>query len=137
MERVITVGGARITAEVRAGYLFLVESGRIRTLRELRDYLGEMEALMRDSGLRRALVDARDEEGGNAPDLIAAMWDWLESEHGFARVAYVLGSEITTARVNMTALSRQVPVRAFTSVPDAIAWLLRTSVRPPPSAGPA
>ncbi len=147
----IELAQAQVEVEERAGYLFIVESGQLRTLRELHAYTSAVSAVVTESGIDRAIIDARGEVGDPPPEVRAAMWEWLSSpDQGFKLVAFILPTEMAVARVNMTALSRRAPVRAFHSVQEAQRWLTRgprassllampadrPSSRPPPLDGP-
>ncbi|MCS6797411.1 MAG: hypothetical protein NZ898_02580 [Myxococcota bacterium] len=124
-------GRACVEIEARPGYLHVVESGRLESLDELRAYLRTLEDCIARTGLRRAIIDARGEEpGASRPDLVREMWRWLGSPAAFQKVAYVLPDPLAVARVNMTALAKRRPVRAFDNVPEAAAWLLRTTLLP-------
>lgn len=117
---------ASIEIEERPGYLFVVEKGQLRDLGEVRRYTLEMETIIAATGIDRAIIDARGEIGSPPQDVRDAMWDWLSApQRGFALIAFVLPSEMAVARVNMTALSRRAPVRAFESVQTAQRWLMR------------
>lgn len=127
---VIQLPRGRVEVEERAGFLFIVEQGELRDLRELEAYIAQLEKLIEKTGLRRAIIDARGERGDPPADVRRAMWDWLAAPNrGLSQVAFVLPSEMAVARVNMTALSQKAPVRAFDSVQQAQRWLLRP-VRP-------
>jgi hypothetical protein len=123
---IIQLARAVIEVEKRNGYLFLVETGQLGSVREVLAYANAMQEVIAKSGIDRAVIDARGEEGDPPPEVRAAMWEWLAApDRGFAKVAFVLSSEMAVARVNMTALSRKAPVRAFDSVHAATRWLTR------------
>jgi hypothetical protein len=118
---------ARVEIEERAGYLYIVETGTLKTVAEVGVYAAKMEAVMARTGKVRAIIDARDETSDNAPaEVRNAMWEWLVgSGRAFQMVAFILPSEMAVARVNMTALSRRAQVRAFENVQEAQRWLTR------------
>jgi hypothetical protein len=123
---VISLPQAQIEVEERDGYLFVVESGQLRNRVELRQYIEAMEAVVRRTGIRHAVIDARGEVGDPPPEVRDAMWRWLlDPDRGFTIIAFVLPTEMAVARVNMTALSRGAQVRAFDSVFAAQRWLQR------------
>lgn len=133
-----------VEVEERPGYLFIVESGRITGMTDVRRYQSEVDRIVRSSGLRRALIDARGEVGEPAPEVRQAMWDWLlDAERSFDVVAFVLPEGMVTARVNMTALSRGANLRAFETMSAAQRWLARggrttvADMRPPSSQPPS
>jgi hypothetical protein len=126
--QVIELTHASIEVEERNGYLFIVEKGWVRSIEEVHAYTRAMEDVIAKTGIDRAMIDARD-DGEPPPEVRKAMWDWLGSDRGFAAVAFVIGSEMGVARVNMTALSRKMAARAFDNVQQATRWLTR-SARP-------
>lgn len=126
LRHVIELPQASIEVEGRTGYLFVVETGQLRSVREVEIYAREMEALIARSGVDKAVIDARGEIGDPPPEVREAMWEWLVApDRGFTTIAFVLPSEMAVARVNMTALSRRVAIRAFDSVQQAQRWLMR------------
>jgi hypothetical protein len=137
-------GSATLTA--RADYLLVVEHGTLSTADEVLRYVTELEMAGQRFHLRRLLVDARSEIDGaeSRGEASGAMWRWIRSQRVFDLIGYVLRDEMTIARVNMTALSERLPVRAFGAVADGHRWLARarpsstalTAVRPVPSSMP-
>ncbi len=122
----IELGRAVVEIEERPGYLLVVETGRLTSLADLRVYHGELERIVRQRKVTRALIDARGEVGDAPPDVREAMWDWLlDPARGFEVVAFVLHASVAVTRVNMTALSRGANLRAFESVSEAQRWLAR------------
>lgn len=123
---IISLPAAQVEIEPRDGYLFVVESGQLRNMAELRRYTDAMDDAVRRTGLTTAVIDARGEIGDPPQSVRDAMWAWLmDPGRGFSVIAFVLPSEMAVARVNMTALSQQVSVRAFDSVFAAQRWLRR------------
>ncbi len=119
-------GSATVTA--RADYLLVVEHGTLSTAEEVHRYLTELEMASQRFHLRRLLIDARSEtteESASAGDARAATWRWIRTQRAFDQIAYVLRDEMTIARVNMTALSERLPIRAFTAVADGHRWVAR------------
>lgn len=130
IREVIQLTSAVIEIEERNGYLFLVESGQLVSVREVGAYANALQALIMKTNIHRAVIDSRGEVGDPPPEVRAAMWDWLcATDRGFAKVAFVLASEMAIARVNMTALSRRAPVRAFDNIQTATRWLMRETRR--------
>lgn len=126
LRETIALPHARIEVEGRAGFVYLVESGTLKSVREVEAYADAMEDLIARTGLFRAIIDARGEVGDPPPEVRAAMWEWLAAHNrGFQMVAFILPSEMAVARVNMTALSKRAPVRAFESLQQAQRWLVR------------
>jgi hypothetical protein len=130
LRQILELPSASVEIEERAGYLFVVEKGQLRDLADLRQYVQHMDAVIASTGIDRAIIDARGEVGSPPEEVRGAMWDWLcASTRGFSLVAFVLPSEMAVARVNMTALARRAPVRAFDSVQSAQRWLVRGGSR--------
>lgn len=123
---VIELPHALIEVEARPGYLFIIETGSLETLSELRRYTARLDAMAERLERTKALIDARGEVGDPSPEIRKAMWEWLTAhERTFERVAFVLATEMAVARVNMTALSRRAPLRAFDAIHAGQRWLLR------------
>lgn len=126
LRRTIELAHAQIEVEERSGYLYVVETGQLRNLRELNAYTAAMDEIVAKGGVDKAIIDARGEVGDPPAEVRNAMWDWLSApDRGFTLVAFILPSEMAVARVNMTALSKRAPVRAFQSVQEAQRWLTR------------
>lgn len=118
-------GSATMTA--RADYLLVVEHGTLTTSDEVLRYVTELELAGQRFKLRRVLVDARSEtdQAESRGDARGTMWRWIRSQRTFDLIGYVLRDEMTIARVNMTALSERLSVRAFSAVADGHRWLAR------------
>ncbi len=116
---------SRIHVDVRDGYIHVVAVGILRDLDEVAEHNDLMERLMTTHGTRRTIIDARGQTGEPRPEVRAAVWDWFRSERAFELVAYVVAEndEMKAARVNMTALSLGMGLRAFTSVIEAHRFL--------------
>jgi hypothetical protein len=138
-------GSATLTA--RADYLLVVEHGTLVTSAEVLRYVTELDGAGQRYHLRRLLVDARSEsdEAESRGDARSAMWRWIRTQKTFDMIGFVLRDEMTIARVNMTALSERLVVRAFIAVADGHRWLARArpsstaipaAVRPAPSSVP-
>jgi len=118
-------GSATLTA--RADYLLVVEHGTLTTRAEVNRYTSELETAAVRFQLRRLLVDARSEtsEGAGQGESRAAMWSWIRSQRTFEMIGFVLVDQMMIARVNMTALSEKLPLRAFDAVAEGHRWLAR------------
>lgn len=116
---------SRIHVDVRDGYIHLVAVGVLRDLDEVDEHNRLMEKLIEQYDAHRAIVDARGQTGEPTPEVRAAVWDWFRSDKSFELVAYVVpdSAEMKAARVNMTALSLGMSLRAFTSVVEAHRFL--------------
>ncbi len=133
----LTNGSATLTA--RADYLLVIEHGTLMTGEEVLRYVTEVETAGQRFQLRRLLVDARSETDDDDArgEARAAMWRWIRTQRAFDGIGYVLRDEMMIARVNMTALSERLPVRAFSAVAEGHRWLARprgTSTTSMPSA---
>jgi hypothetical protein len=134
----LTSGSATLTA--RADYLLVVEHGTLASSDEVLRYVTELETASARYKLRRLLVDARSETDATESrgDARSAMWRWIRAQRSFEMIGFVLRDDMTIARVNMTALSERLPVRAFLAVADGHRWLakLRSSSTAIPQARP-
>lgn len=125
----IQIGGAHISVQRRPGYLYLIESGHISNRAELAAYCDAIDALVKRTDCRRALVDTRDESQAPAAEEIREeLWKWHASDRGFEAMAVLLNDPMIVVRINMTALSHGACLKAFTQATDAQRWL--RSVRP-------
>jgi hypothetical protein len=111
----------------RADYLLVVEHGTLASGEEALRYVTELELAGQRFHLRRLLVDARSEvdEIDARGDARGTMWRWIRTQRVFDLIGYVLRDEMTIARVNMTALSERLPVRAFAGVAEGHRWLAK------------
>lgn len=118
-------GSATMTP--RADYLLVVEHGTLATSGEATRYTSELEQAAERFLMKRLLVDARSEttEVDAKGDARSAMWRWIRTQRVFEMIGFILVDEMTIARVNMTALSERLPVRAFASVSDGHRWLAK------------
>lgn len=76
---------------------------------------------------RRVLLDYRS-VGAHADEVRESMWDWA-ARADLDGIAVVVDGELTRVRLNMTALSRRVPMRAFLGADEAAAWLVDPNPR--------
>jgi hypothetical protein len=140
VREIIDLPHASVEVEERPGYLFVVETGTIKSLREVKLYAEAIDRIIKHTKLDRAIIDARGEVGDAPAEVRQAMWDWLTApDRSFKMVAFVLASEMAVARVNMTALSLRANARAFENVQQAQRWLTRerrNSVMTLPSIAP-
>ncbi len=81
-----------------------------------------LDGLLREHRLRAVLFDTRGVDPPT-PDARECWWAWIEAATHHDRVAVIVMSEMTQIRGNMTALSRRSPVRSFTDIAVAEAWL--------------
>lgn len=116
---------SRIDVHARDGYLHIVAMGTLTSLDEVAEWGVLMERIMVERHCRRVMLDARGEQGDPSPVVRAAVWEWFRSERSFDMVAYVVNDDesMKAARVNMTALSLGMNLRAFVSVVEAHRFL--------------
>lgn len=116
---------SRVDVHMRDGYLHIVATGTLANLDEVSEYGALMERIMTERACRRVMLDARGEQGEPPPVVRAAVWEWFRSDRSFDTVAYVVGDDeaMKAARVNMTALSLGMNLRAFVSVVEAHRFL--------------
>ena len=74
---VIELAQAYIEVEPRPGYLFVVETGQLTRLGEVKRYTSRLDAIARRLERNKALIDARGEIGDPPEDVREAMWSWL------------------------------------------------------------
>jgi hypothetical protein len=125
------------TITLQADHVLAVERRALASEDETRQFVAELEAAGRRSAVRRLVIDSRTELASSPSDARWSaggwvMWSWIRSQKSFDMVAFVLPDEMVITRVNMTALSERLSVRAFASLPDAKRWIstsprLRTS----------
>lgn len=142
----IELPAGEVIVENHETFLLIQESGTLRHRQDLEHYTQHLERIMQQTGIRKAVIDARAEQDNSDQELRDLMWAWMtHPTHGLETVALVLPSEMAVARVNMTALARGANIRAFDSLFAAQRWLVRgrrrstTKVRsssppPPPDA---
>lgn len=78
---------------------------------------------------RRMLLDYR-ALGSHAEEIREAVRDWASNAR-IEAIAAIVDSELARVRLNMTSLSRRLPMRAFLTEKDALAWLLDPEQRRP------
>jgi hypothetical protein len=136
---------SRIDVDERDGYLHIVATGQVETLDDVAECNAEFERLMRELGIRRALLDARGQIGEPTAEVRAAVWEWFKSDRSFAVVGYVVpeAQAMKAARINMTAVALGMNLRAFVSVVEAHRFLapkrassLMAAVRETPESTP-
>lgn len=126
--------------ELRGGYVFAMARGVLATPQEVSEYFGMVRAHLDAAHVRRLLMDARGQTEQPSAEVRDAAWSWLRRLN-LERIAYVVGTEeaLKLSRINMTAISSHMPMRAFTSVLEAHRWLATTmpGSAPKPSVSPA
>ncbi len=142
----IALPAGEVIVENHETFLLIYESGTLRHRQDREHYTQHLERVMRETGIRKAVIDARAEKDSMNQELRDLMWAWMtHPTHGFTSVALVLPSEMAVARVNMTSLARGANIRAFDTLFAAQRWLVRgrrsstssfrsSSPPPPPNA---
>ncbi len=77
----------------------------------------------------RVLFDYRG-LGSELDTIRDAMWPWAERTQ-LEAVGVIVDGELARVRLNMTALSKRVPLRAFDREADAVTWLTDPEQRRP------
>ena len=90
---VIELPQAYVEVEARPGYLFVVETGQLTRLSEVKRYTARLDAIAKRLDRNKALIDARGEIGDPPEDVREAMWTWLTTrERPIHHVAFVLAT---------------------------------------------
>lgn len=116
-----------------AAYLGVVLSRAMATLDEARALHQEIARRLAAATLTRVLLDYR-AVGIHSDEVRECMWTWaeqapLDPHAPIEAIAAVVSGELTRVRLNMTALARRVPMRAFASEVDAVHWLVTPNTR--------
>ena len=94
-----------------------------------RRLLAELDDLLRLTGVRGVVIDPRDATppaSNAARDLV---WEWFASAAHHDGVAVLTGHELAVVEANMRARAVRAPVKAFTTLDDALVWLRAQSGR--------
>lgn len=108
---------------------------RVKMLRRIADVdeadrlQSRIEEATRGAGLTAVLFDYRGVVGHDE-SVRSAMWEWAGA-CGLQALALLVDSELSRVRMNMTALSKRVPIRAFLTENDALSWLTDPAGRRP------
>jgi hypothetical protein len=108
---------------------------RVKMLRRIAD-VAEAETLQRQIASTAGTADVSsvlfDYRGvvGHDESVRNSMWEWA-SACGMNAMALLVDSELSRVRMNMTAVSKRVPIRAFLSEHEALAWLADPASRRP------
>lgn len=113
--------------EARQGYLHVVHPGSLATEEEVYVYSLAIEREAAKRGVRRVLIDARAEAGEERHDVRTALWRWLGVTRALDSIAIVARDTLAATRINMTALSQRLSIRAYDEPTTAVRWLTRTA----------
>lgn len=104
-------------------------SHALTSIDDARMLYAELERAFEAHGVRRVLFDQT--RAGTVDDpLREAMWTWIESA-GLEAIAIIVAGELARVRLNMTALSKRLPLRAFVREDEATSWLVDPEQRRP------
>lgn len=122
------IASGTVVIDPRSAYLHVVQPGPLATEDEVVRYVISIEREANVHGLRRALIDARNEvHGSEPPEVRLALWRWLQSTSVFEAVALIMPDPLAETRVNMLAVSQRMLLRAFVDPAVALRWLTRAS----------
>lgn len=115
---------ASVEVSAHGSYVHVTAAGVLTSLGEVRAFYQLVEEQLARAGVRRLLIDARSAEGEPSDEVREASWRGL-SRLQLERVAYVVSAlqQLKAARLNMTAISTAVPIRAFATILEAHRWL--------------
>ncbi|MAQ19861.1 MAG: hypothetical protein CMN30_34290 [Sandaracinus sp.] len=132
----VELAAGSVEIQRMADYLLVVERGVLAGPECAVAYRRAMERERDAHGVRHCVIDQRGDGDGGAEGR-ALLWQWLDPD-AFDRVALVASGDMRATELNMEALARRMPVRAFTTLVEAKEWALRphqarrTSVPPAP-----
>lgn len=124
----IDIAAGTVVIDARSTYLHVVHPGALSSEDEVTRYAVAVEREANHHGLRRALVDARQEINGAEPPAVRlALWRWLQGTEAFEAVALIMPDALAETRVNMLAVSQRLLLRAFVDPAIALRWLTRAA----------
>lgn len=117
--------------ERREGYVFVRQERSLESVEEAQAMLEALQTEMAVHETSWAVIDQRGIDA-HSEDVREAMWTWAQ-ERGdrITRIAILADSDLVRVRVNMTAVSRGLTMRAFGREDQAEAWLSSTSSKRP------
>lgn len=113
--------------EPRQGYLHVIHPGGLATEEEVYVYSLAIEREAARHHVRRLLIDARAEGTGERTEVRTALWRWLGMTRALDGIAIVARDTLAATRINMTALSQRLSIRAYDDPTSAVRWLTRSS----------
>ncbi|MBK6513648.1 MAG: STAS/SEC14 domain-containing protein [Polyangiaceae bacterium] len=124
MQNDATFSKASVEVSAHGSYVHVTAAGVLASPTEVRAFYQLVEEHLSRAGVRRLLIDARTAEGEPTEEVREASWRGL-SRLQLERVAYVVSElqQLKATRLNMTAISTSVPIRAFGSILEAHRWL--------------
>lgn len=115
------------TMEGRQGYLLVVHPGALATEEEVYVYSLAIEREAARHKVRRLLIDSRAEPSEERHEVRTALWRWLSMTRALDGIAIVARDTLAATRINMTALSQRLSIRAYDEPTTAVRWLTRGS----------
>ena len=113
--------------EPRQGYLHVIHPGSLATEEEVYVYSLAVEREAGRHAVRRLLIDARAEGTEERTEVRTALWRWLGMTRALDGIAIVARDTLAATRINMTALSQRLSIRAYDDPTSAVRWLTRSS----------
>lgn len=113
--------------EPRQGYLHVIHPGGLATEDEVYVYSLAIEREAARHRVRRLLIDARAERPDERTEVRTALWRWLGTTRVLDGIAIVARDTLAATRINMTALSQRLSIRAYDDPTSAVRWLTRSS----------
>lgn len=113
--------------EPRQGYLHVIHPGGIATEEEVYVYSLAIEREAARHQVRRVLIDARADGTDERLEVRTALWRWLGMTRALDGIAFVVRDTLAATRINMTALSQRLSIRAYDDPTSAVRWLTRAS----------
>ncbi len=111
--------------EARQGYLLVVHAGSLASEEEVYVYSLAIEREAARHKVRRVLIDARAEASEEKHEVRTALWRWLSMTRALDGIAIVARDTLAATRINMTALSQRLSIRAYDEPTTAVRWLTR------------
>lgn len=124
MSRRSTLVETNVVVEERRGFLFVTPTPHFRTVGEIDRGLLTIRSAMEQRAMDRLLVDCRLLTLPLPDDACQRVWEIIHDKQ-YAWLALLLpaSEDLMLTRINMTALSSNLPFRAFTGVMEAHRWL--------------
>jgi hypothetical protein len=122
-----TIGSLRYSLRAKPGYASLVYEGTPATISAADVWQRDIEAFLRASRLTHLLCDSRNADP-LPPPVRGHIWAWLTRAEVVKVSAIVVTSELLRISGNMSSVGRQLRLRSFHELDEAVAWLLRQGV---------
>lgn len=124
MGHAVDLPEASVVLDERRGFLLVSISGQLSTVTDVERFLGILRDGMSRFGLDKVLLDLRDCGVPLPDDACQRAWHAIhERSYNALACALPASVDMMVTRINMTALSSNLPFRAFGSITDAHRWL--------------